>query len=478
MRSLLGFSILRQRCSVTAVALKPEHHWTTSKRYTVSFVNPSPTHRRPGLAGIAKASGGLRHTRPRASSISPYSVTGLNMSVNHVPDVGTVGFGGGIPVPDSASNHRAAAAASFATQTKTPDPGKLGAPYDQFINSDFLGSEPLEAGQKVYLIVLNYILPVGLLHAWSRASVRICADGGCNRLYDELPFMISPPCVKAVALGDMAEDDTTLAQQWPGPGSGHTAAAHIVGGASADGAIAKQNAAGLGLQTEIIASSRKAYIPDVVIGDLDSVREDVRQFYEQHGVPFKDMSSDQDSNDLTKAIRLIQDEYIKDERDMNHQILVLGALGGRLDHTLANLNVLHVCSNLNITLWGDGNLVRLVRPGKARITPNRRFEGPTCGLIPIAGPVIATSSGLQWNVSATKLSVGGLVSSSNLLTESDVEVTCDGPLLWSTEVREEPGPNMDSLWAHTAAAARKREEQEGAVDTGNKPEAVAPMVRK
>jgi hypothetical protein len=28
--------------------------------------------------------------------------------------------------------------------------------------------------------------------------------------------------------------------------------------------------------------------------------------------------------------------------------------------------------HLNVTLWGDGNLVRLVRPGKALITPDER----------------------------------------------------------------------------------------------------------
>ncbi|GIL65866.1 hypothetical protein Vafri_19514 [Volvox africanus] len=368
------------------------------------------------------------------------------MSVNHVSAVGAVGFGEGISVPNSASNH--GAAASFAAQTTTSDPNKIEARYDQFINSDYLGSESLEVGKKVYLIVLNYSLPLGLLHAWSRASVRICADGGCNRLYNELKRITS---------------------------------SLPVGGASADGASAKQSETDLGQNTKKLASVRKAYIPDVVIGDLDSVEPDVRKFYEDLRVPFEDMSWDQDSNDLTKAIRWIDDKYIKAERDTDHQILVLGALGGRLDHTLANLNVLHVYADLNITLWGDGNLVRLVRRGKALIKPDRRFEGPTCGLIPIAGPVIATSSGLEWNVSDTTLKVGGLVSSSNQLTESDVEVTCDAPLLWMTEVREEL--YMTSLQAHIDAAAGlacKGEEQEGAGagDTRDKPEAVAPMLLK
>lgn len=34
-----------------------------------------------------------------------------------------------------------------------------------------------------------------------------------------------------------------------------------------------------------------------------------------------------------------------------------GALGGRLDHTIAAINTLHMYPHLNIILLGDGNMV-------------------------------------------------------------------------------------------------------------------------
>lgn len=80
-----------------------------------------------------------------------------------------------------------------------------------------------------------------------------------------------------------------------------------------------------------------------------------------------------------------------------------GALGGRLDHTLANLNTLYCYPHLNITLWGDGNLVRLLRAGKSMIRPSR-LEGPTCGLVPLARPAVASSRGLKWNLDNTHVS--------------------------------------------------------------------------
>lgn len=68
-----------------------------------------------------------------------------------------------------------------------------------------------------------------------------------------------------------------------------------------------------------------------------------------------------------------------------------GALGGRLDHTLSCLSTLHAHRSLNLILLGDGNLARLVPAGRAVIRPNRQLEGPSCGLIPTAGPATASS---------------------------------------------------------------------------------------
>jgi len=86
-----------------------------------------------------------------------------------------------------------------------------------------------------------------------------------------------------------------------------------------------------------------------------------------------------------------------------------GALGGRLDHTLANLNTLYMFPHLNITLAGDGNLVRLLRAGRTEVHPDEAREGPTCALVPLAGPVVASSSGLKWNLDQTEVGGGARV---------------------------------------------------------------------
>jgi thiamine pyrophosphokinase len=53
------------------------------------------------------------------------------------------------------------------------------------------------------------------------------------------------------------------------------------------------------------------YLPDLIIGDLDSLRSDVRAFYESHGVPVV-QQEDQDSTDLMKCIRALEEKERRD----------------------------------------------------------------------------------------------------------------------------------------------------------------------
>ena len=55
------------------------------------------------------------------------------------------------------------------------------------------------------------------------------------------------------------------------------------------------------------------YLPDLIKGDLDSLRPDVRAFYEAHGVPVV-QQDDQDSTDLMKCIQALEE---KERRENN-----------------------------------------------------------------------------------------------------------------------------------------------------------------
>ncbi|CAL4893165.1 unnamed protein product [Urochloa decumbens] len=239
---------------------------------------------------------------------------------------------------------------------------------------------PASTSATVALVVLNQPLPRFAPLLWSRAALRVCADGGANRVFDGMPGLLP---------GGQDPDEV-----------------------------------------------RARYKPDVIKGDMDSVRPEVKEYYSNLGTKIVDESHDQDTTDLHKCIDFIaKDSSVADKPNLC--ILVLGALGGRFDHEMGNINVLHLFPNINIILLSDDCLIFLLpRTHTHMIHIERSIEGPHCGLIPIGMPSTSTTTtGLRWNLDNTSMSYGGLVSTSNIVEEDKVTVTSDSDLIWTISLQ-------------------------------------------
>eukprot|EP00934_Nitzschia_sp_Nitz4_P004632 Nitzschia sp. Nitz4//scaffold185_size43419//6339//7160//NITZ4_007294-RA/size43419-processed-gene-0.68-mRNA-1//1//CDS//3329539688//4622//frame0 len=79
-------------------------------------------------------------------------------------------------------------------------------------------------------------------------------------------------------------------------------------------------------------------------------------------------------------------------------------------------------------------------------TSNAVREGPTCGLIPLAAPCeSATTTGFKWNLEDTPMHFGGLVSTSNHIMEPErqgssatkVTVQASSPLIFTLELLQQ-----------------------------------------
>jgi len=81
-----------------------------------------------------------------------------------------------------------------------------------------------------------------------------------------------------------------------------------------------------GAANKLVDSGRE---PDVIIGDLDSVRPELKMKYRDILIKV----SDQDTNDLTKAVNSCVKNGWKD-------IVILGATGKREDHAIGNISLL------------------------------------------------------------------------------------------------------------------------------------------
>ncbi|XP_031399369.1 thiamine pyrophosphokinase 1-like isoform X3 [Punica granatum] len=141
------------------------------------------------------------------------------------------------------------------------------------------------------------------------------------------------------------------------------------------------------------------YKPDVIKGDMDSVRTDVVDFYIKLGTKVVDASHDQDTTDLHKCVSFICD-FTPDLEKSKLCILVAGALGGRFDHEVGNINVLCRFKDTRIILISDDCLIHLLpKAQNHEIHVLSSVVGPHCGLIPIGMPSRSTTTtGLQWDL--------------------------------------------------------------------------------
>lgn len=82
-------------------------------------------------------------------------------------------------------------------------------------------------------------------------------------------------------------------------------------------------------------------IPDFIVGDLDSAKDNIINYYKNNNVKFKKFPCKKDETDTELCIYLSNILNCK-------EIHIIGALGGRLDHTLANINILSAIKKLGI----------------------------------------------------------------------------------------------------------------------------------
>lgn len=168
---------------------------------------------------------------------------------------------------------------------------------------------------------------------------------------------------------------------------------------------------------------RLDHLPDVVIGDLDSLRPENRAWLEEAGVQMHVYPHDKNETDLELALLHAVSHH--EEGD----ILVFGAQGGRLDQTLANILLLaHPAL--------AGRRVELVEQYQKAWLVTDRTEivgevGDTVSLIPLGGDVLVIeTTGLRWPLSNEVLAFGPARGVSNEMTEARASIVIgEGTLL-------------------------------------------------
>lgn len=157
-------------------------------------------------------------------------------------------------------------------------------------------------------------------------------------------------------------------------------------------------------------------IPNLIIGDLDSAKTEIVEYYRKKGVEIETYPKHKDYTDLELAIT----SAIARNPE---KITIFGALGGRMDHTFANIANMKLIADANIyaVLKGDDEDVYIV---KNKIV-FEKAEGKTISLIALSDIVEGvTTKGLMYPLVSENLYSGFSrgVSNEVIDEESSVEI--------------------------------------------------------
>lgn len=202
---------------------------------------------------------------------------------------------------------------------------------------------------------------------------------------------------------------------------------------------------------------------DTVIGDLDSLRPDVREYWQQRGSEII-YDPDQYSTDLTKAVKYIRSfeipsggeftpststardakrQGVKDGSEIKH-IVCIGGLGGRVDQGMSTLHHLYIFQKESdyasgkMFLLSSEAITFVLKTGKHKIKVRESFPGmglgKHIGIIPLKEPSVIMTEGLEWDVKNWPTEFGGQMSTSNHVKEDWVTVVTTKDVLFTIDL--------------------------------------------
>lgn len=163
------------------------------------------------------------------------------------------------------------------------------------------------------------------------------------------------------------------------------------------------------------------FYPSMVVGDLDSLSADDLEKLKTSGCQVVSHPTDKNLTDLELTINLVLEEGYR-------CLLIVAALGGRLDMTLSNLSLLTRPDLLEMDVKLDDGIEQAFFTGWEAQLFGR--AGDTVSLLPWGGPVRqVTTMGLRWPLSGDDLEPYESRSVSNEMQSDEAKITIGSGLL-------------------------------------------------
>ena len=169
--------------------------------------------------------------------------------------------------------------------------------------------------------------------------------------------------------------------------------------------------------------------PKMIIGDLDSIRPEVLSHFQSEGVTIKRYMTEKDDTDLMLALQ----EAIALGAT---EVILLGALGKRLDHTMGSLSILVFLHTKGVagTIMDEHNEI-VLREKEAIIEGE---VGSEVSLLPFTERVTGVcTENLQYSLQDATFEIGNPYGISNVLTGPSARVTMKDGLLLVIKSKEQ-----------------------------------------
>ncbi len=172
------------------------------------------------------------------------------------------------------------------------------------------------------------------------------------------------------------------------------------------------------------------HIPDVVVGDLDSLEPEVQAKIQKRAVPILRFPVRKDCTDLELAMRHVAEHGMR-------EAVLLGMWGGRLDQSVANLLLLTQClDQLDITVVTEDETAQILGSGQSLRVENRKRA--TASILPLSAQVEGvTLRGMEYPLENALLPFGTTLGISNVVRRKQASVSIRRGLLLVTVSRQD-----------------------------------------
>lgn len=178
----------------------------------------------------------------------------------------------------------------------------------------------------------------------------------------------------------------------------------------------------IGIDRGVAFLRKHAVMPDLIVGDFDSLDEAVLEYFEGK-VPIRSFLPEKDYTDTEIGVRAAIELGAS-------EIVILGATGSRVDHVLGNIQTLMVALEHNVDAYilDAHNRIRLV--SKEKKLKKEHMFGDYVSLLPLTTTVTGLSlRGFKYPLEQAVMTSSNSLGISNELVEEEAEISMEKGVL-------------------------------------------------